>query len=89
MKRQTEEAQEWLWNHFLIEVSENCDLIRYMVRLKQNHIKTQIYESCWLEEQLGLTIEVETKYCTITFLKMNGKEIAFGTEEGELVIYES
>lgn len=88
MKRPTEKAQEWLWNHFLIEVPENCDLIRYMVRLKQNHIKTQIYESCWLGEQQP-TIEVETEYCTITFLKMNGKEIAFDTEEGELVIYES
>lgn len=89
MKRPTIQAQEWLWNHFLMEVPENCDLIRYMIRLKQNHIKTQIYESYWLKEQRGLTIEVETKYCTITFLKMNGKEIAFDAEEGELVIYES
>lgn len=89
MEHPTKKAQEWLWNHFLIKVPENCDLIRYMVRLKYNHIKTKIYESCWLEEQFGLTIEVETEYCTITFLKMNGKEIAFDTEEGEVVIYES
>ncbi len=84
-----EQAQTWLWNNFLMKVPENCDLIKYMVRLKQNHIKTDIYESCWLEEEYGLTIEVETKYCTISFLKSNGKEIAFHTEEGDVVIYES